>query len=572
MSEESEIRRVMFVGAEQAGKTTMMCGWLHLAKEVYNADPVLKYEQTAQLLETYDHYISATVVNPTNPGEVTRARFHCQQQHHKFDLELIDYSGEDISTSASKFLHQGTSQSLNSLERGFVDDLENADWIILVHDSERIVNGTVAELVSSLWLAKVMPRLLFAGGDGAIANATIYLSRGDRIGQEDIDRAVDSVRAVIQTSNLAALPIKCGSAKVWEQKGQSASERRFVQLFTETMLSVLNRPAGVVISKSHAPGYGRWPFIFACMAIVFVSIWIFSQWQPRPVDPNLQQLLAELDSLENDAAKSPDHAKAQEIVAQLNQLESKLRTVFSSQYGPELSARIVDLRSDLDKVKKPLGTEKIADAIVVLRKLHGPNLKGFYAGLAELAEKERMNDLEWQKDARDEWGVIKKFCEQIRGGIPVGLVSSSFKGPYWWTSTIGSDELKLEVWVAEPGDPQPFDTYTDELASLGTEIKGSVQSGNEYSVRWPGAVAEQSSLTSLLVNLDFDTQVWVRLYTYDFTNKTLAFVKVPREGTLGLDWFNRSQAIRINDKNYALFVRINVDLNVPAAIEEAFKD
>ncbi|TWT80656.1 hypothetical protein CA13_21010 [Planctomycetes bacterium CA13] len=573
MSEDCEIRRIMFVGAQQAGKTTMMCGWFHLAKSVYAADPIMEYEQTAQLLETYQRYIDAAVVDPTNRGEVTRSRFHCQHQHHKFDLELIDYSGEDISSSASKFLHSADGESLNPLEAGFVSDLENADWIIMVHDPQSIAEGTAAQVVDSLWLAKVLPRLLFAGGDGTIANATIYLSRGDQASQDVIDQAESSLREAIQSSNLATLPIKCGNAKVWEQKEQAAPERHFAQFFAQTMLSVLNRPGAVVLPKLKQQRVGRWAYVFAVVAaILFASIWMYLEKPTPQDDPKWQGLIAELDNLEDGANNSIDYTKAQKLVVELDRVESRFKTDFPSIDSPEVSGRIEDLRADLNAIEKPSGSEKIASAIVELRKLHGPNLTAFYVGLAELAKKERMNDVAWQKDARDEWEVIEKFCEQVSGGVPVQLAHSSFKGPYWWTSTIGEDDLKLEIWLAEPGDPQPFDADTDELASLGTDIKGSVQSGDEYSVRWAGAVAEQSSEKNLVVNIKFDTQVWVRLYSYDFDNETLEFVKVPRDGPLGLDWFDRSQSVRVSDDAYNLIVRISTELKVPAAIQEAFKN
>lgn len=576
MSEAKERRNILFVGAQQAGKTTLMCGWYHLAKRVYSAEPIEDFEQTADLLRTYDRYLSNSIVNPTVQGDITRALFSCRRQYHQFDLQLTDYSGEDIVSSASKFLdgQRNADDSLTEIEKSFVEDLKIADWILLVHDPIRVAKGTVEQLTDTLWLANALPRVMFDGKLGTVSNVTVYLSRADEASSEIVAKAESKIREATSRPNLSMLPISCGNAKVWEQDGNAAPRRSFEEFFTQTMLRILGQPKQVQHIQgrdTETPRKSIW--LWAIVASMVIGL-IFFLMLKQPYGSNEEDqsvFMTELVEIEKKAEKSIEYSQAQSLLRDLEKIELRIGSQGVKKRA-DLDVKLASIRSKLEAVSTPKAMDAIIDEIRRVRTLHGPNLAQFYSDLRDLAASQRTNDSAWEKVARDEWELIESFCTQVIEGVAISLADSSLKGTQWWTSYIGEDDLQLEIWIAKPGDPQPFDLYTNSLPSLGTASKGPVSSGNEYSVIWPGAVKEGSNQPDLQLKVRPDDQIWVRVFSYDMKNKTLCSTLVPRSGPLGLDWFNAAQKLKASNGENTLIVRVEHSLKMPTSVQEAFKD
>lgn len=581
MSEAKERRHILFVGAQQAGKTTMMCGWYHLAKRVYSAEPIKDFEQTADLLSTYDHYLKNSIVNPTVQGDITRALFSCRHQYHQFELQLTDYSGEDIVSSASKFLNGQTNadDSLTEIEKSFVEDLKRADWILLVHDPMvhdpiRVAGGPIEQLTDTLWLANALPRVMFDGELGAVSNVTVYLSRADEASSEIVAKAESNIREATSQTNLSTLPISCGNAKVWEQDGNDAPRRAFEEFFTQTMLRILGQPKQVQQIQdrdTETPRRSIWlRTIIASTVIGLIVVLMLKQPYGSKEEDRLL-FLAELVELAKRAEKTIEYSQAQSLLRDLEQIELRIGSQ-GVRKRADLDVKVASIRSKLEAVSPPKAMDAIIGEIRRVRTLHGPNLAQFYSDLRELAASQRTNDSAWEKVARDEWELVELFSTQVIEGIDVSLADSSLKGAQWWTSYIGEDDLRLEIWIAKPGDPQPFDLYTNSLPSLGTASKGQVSSGKEYSVIWPGAAKEGSNQPDLQWKVKPDDQIWVRVFSYDMTNKALCSTLVPRSGPLGLDWFNAPQKLKASNGENALIVRVEHSLKLPASVQQAFKD
>lgn len=576
MDEMKERRHILFVGAQQAGKTTMMCGWYHLAKDVYNAEPIEEFEQTADLLRTYHRYLNNSIVNPTVQGDITRALFNCRRQYHQFDLQLTDYSGEDIVSGANKFLHGQTNADncLTELEKSFVEDLKRADWIVLVHDPIRVAEGTVEQLTDTLWLANALPRVMFDGELGTVSNVTVYLSRADEASSEIVAKAESNIREATSRSNLSMLPIKCGNAKVWERDANGDSCRSFEEFFAQTMLKVLEQPKQIHAGKASDTEHSQksiWLSAIIATLVIGLIVYLMFGYPYERGGENTSSLATELVAIEKKAEKSIDHSQAQNLLQDLKQIELRIGSQ-DLKNRADLDNKILSIRTKLESVSAPKAMNAIIDEIRRVRILHGPNLAKFYSDLRELAKSQSRNDSAWDKASRDEWELIESFCTQVMDGVAISLADSSFKGPQWWTSYVGEDDLQLEIWIAKPGDPQPFDLYTSSHPSLGTAYKGSVASGKEYSVIWPGAVSERSSQSGLQLKVRPDDQIWVRVFSYDMTNKTLCSSLVSRSGPLGLDWFNVPQKLKATSGESTLIVRTENALQIPGSIQKAFKD
>ncbi|MEZ6044258.1 MAG: hypothetical protein R3C11_01460 [Planctomycetaceae bacterium] len=456
MTTTSEKKTILFIGAQQAGKTTLMCGWYHLARQAYNATPVQEFGQTVDLLETYQRYQDVTVVDPTSRGEVTRAQFQCEHKHQKFLLELIDYAGEDLICSASKFLHGAIDESPHSeLEQGFLADVTRADWIIMVHDPIAISDGTAAQLIDALWLSKVLPRILFDGQPGDVSNATLYLSRGDSISPELVANAVKSLKDCLKKNSLADLEIRCGDARVWNDTMDRKPQREFQQLFTQTMLTILDQSGSEITrirSQATEKNSTKWWWILAIAMVLVVILGVLSQEDKSNASANaVEEIHLELDQIEDESKGNITDTKAQELLSTLESLEMRVanEVPVDSEYNEEFKEVVSVLRSVLSSIDPPRSPDSnngIAYEIGELIKVHGPNLRAFYDDLAKTAEFAHSDDNTWDQASRKRWTQILQFCETVKDGVDIELDHSSFKGPQWWTGYIGSSYLRMEIW------------------------------------------------------------------------------------------------------------------------------
>jgi hypothetical protein len=325
MNPPTQRLRILFVGAQQAGKSTMMCGWYHLAKEVFAASPDKSFEQNADFIRSYDRYVSESVMDPNVQGVVTRALFQCQHKFRKFELELIDYSGEDILSVSSKFLHgrPGPDGQLTDFEQEFVSDLRKASWIVMVHDPTRVAEGTVEQTLDTLWLATALPSIIFGGQNGVITNLTVYLSKADTAEPATITKAQTNVRQALKPSGHGKIPIRCANAKVWEGPRKSKHLKAFEDLFTQTMLKVLNAsvPPPPLPSTSKLK---TWQIFLAFPVAILLGLAILAWPNKSGATANGLDLNGEIQEIKNKCDQSIDYSMAQSFLKELQHIQERV--------------------------------------------------------------------------------------------------------------------------------------------------------------------------------------------------------------------------------------------------------
>ena len=138
-----------------------------------------------------------------------------------------------------------------------------------------------------------------------------------------------------------------------------------------------------------------------------------------------------------------------------------------------------------------------------------------------------------------------------------------------------ANQLAVRNLVTRQGDPVPFQNRTTSPATLGTDCPSAVVNGNECSIIWPGAIKSQSRSADLKHLIKPDDDIYVRVLMYGPLDSTFHYVKVPRLGLLGLNWFNTTQSFGPSGK-HRLAVRLENGTipqdSIPKSLRVAFKE
>lgn len=559
--------RIVFLGAPQAGKSTLMAAWYHLAKEGHQAELAESFTPNKEFQKIYEQWKNGAL-NPTSPGEKISALIDGQFQGKGFALELKDFSGEDL---VKNFANEATGDGKElSFDQEIVSEIQSAYWIVQVCDPCKIADGSQQDQFKALFFAKRLPEVL--GHDASLQHVTTYLSHGDQASESLLEAAKKELALADSKGYLVENRILVGDA-LFKPSGADSKGRdvdpKIQTLFNQTMATLLS---GEIGSASGRQVYGGAAAIGkrltgVLLGLVATGLIAWSIWGSTQTPSKWNRAYETFLELKKDSAEIVSFSAAQNQLKKVTDWESEAKADFSTELS-EVRGEVESVKAQLEAVPAPLGTEKIDSEVKNLLAKHGEsNLRSFYRDVKELARKEKADANRWETTARNMWSEIETFCSQVDSGISIRLGNCSFSGNQWWTTAFGSDDLKLEIWQAQKGDPRPFDKDTDLLSPMSTGWVNPVWDKDieKYSCSFGAASAEDGEAAT---SIDLDTQLWLRVVESNGGNETLIDAVIPRVGPLGLNWFGTLHSDPEYNSQYT--IRIQNDVTVPAPIVNAF--
>jgi len=553
------LHHVLFIGAQQSGKSSLTAAWYDIASRTYTLVPDPEDDGTEYVLNLVARVRGGDPPIPNTGGPGFRAQFNVQRNNKdRFRLILTDYPGETVRAALDGDVDVSREQHRDRI----LEDIEQADRIIFVFHPDELTGHRRKDSgePSRRQHENLLVLKKFASIDGSrhVKRTWCYISHADVTPDDRMADARNAVRLALHDIGLDVDDdrIVCGMSV------RAAKNNRFtfpksgpaVRLVNDAMTTF--ETYGTSGSDTPRPKISRWirrhPYRTTAitLTLIFILIVIVFGYMEAQTRAQWTTLVKEFERL--GAETTPTHDRAQALITDLDRWVLDAQSNFDRFFDENIRDRTERLRERLAAVEPPPpppGLAELRGEITNLLERHGNNLTGFYKDLRDVASDAAV-DRQWNQEARREWKNAETFATHMLDGVYLVIDDAWLVTPRFWTRATGRGQgLRLEIWINRPGAPRPFDANTSDGAAIQSSVVDRVQGqkGN-FTYRWSGPVSSRTPYR-------IDDTLYLRVFhltSWYKWNAQLAYARVLQGGPDGLSLLSRS--MKWGDRE----VRVNV--------------
>lgn len=455
------MRKVVFIGAPRAGKTTLMAAWLNYLKEEDNVEVTAVvesgYHGTAKIESVWQDIAERgrepdqTVVGLALPNEI-HFTFHGRQ----YILQFFDYSGETASGAFTGELND------EELSHELIANCADADRLFLVVNLEDYAtenNNSLKDvfiLLHEVAARRELRRVLKYG-------VTVYLSHPDRIAPELVERHLSEIRARIREAapgfpdraTMAGTVVKAeadGTVRFSDRDAPFSPRRHFAEWFAEIVRGGRSKnrdPLALIWNMACANKFRV--ALFLLIAAALASLPFIRSWQQeRQVRSDWIVHLTQLEAYE--ARELNDQTHARQLRDDLGRWTEVARESYESYFlGEEIDQRVGALQ---DRIEEYLtasikGEGELKEALRTAYGSHYGDIERLYRQVEQAADQAVANPEEWESATLEEWRRTREFIGKMREGVTIEISQPSF----WFDDHY---TLLIELHIVREGELMPW--------------------------------------------------------------------------------------------------------------------